>query len=254
MSGTLHIVGLGPGAPEHRTPAAAAAVAGAEVVVGYGPYVDQCADLLGDGQEVVRGRMGQEAARADEALERAAGGARVALVSSGDAGVYGMAARTLRRAAALPDEQRPAVTVVPGITAALAAGALLGAPLADDWASISLSDLHVPWERIERRLEAVAAAGFAVALYNPRSRERTRQLDRALEILGRHRDPETPVGLVTDAGRAGEAVERTTLRALDPERITMRTVVVVAGDSAGAAGPWLVAERGRRAEEGTPCP
>jgi len=245
MSGTLHIVGLGPGGREHRTAAATCAVAAAEVVVGYGAYVDQCDDLLTPAHEVVRGRMGQEAARADEAVDRAAAGARVALVSSGDAGVYGMAARTLARAAALPAPARPEVVVVPGVTAALAAGALLGAPLADDWATLSLSDLHLAWERVERRLEAVAAAGLALALYNPRSRERTWQLDRAVEVLRRHRGDATPVGLVTDAGREGELVERTTLGGLDPERVTMRTVVVVAGDSGALEGPWIVAERGR---------
>jgi precorrin-3B C17-methyltransferase len=243
MTGRLDIVGLGPGAAEHRTLAAIEAVRGAQVVVGYGPYVDQCADLLGPGHEVVRGTMGEEGARADEALARAAAGARVALVSSGDAGVYGMAARTLARAAALAQDARPDVHVVPGLTAALAAGALLGAPLADDFAVLSLSDLHLPWERVERRLVGVADAGIALCLYNPRSRERTWQLHRVLELLREHRPPDTAVGVVTDAARAGQRVERSTLAALDPERVTMRTVLVVAGETAVQAGPWLVAER-----------
>ena len=245
MSGRLLIVGLGPGGPEHRTAAAAAAVAGAGTVVGYGPYVDQCADLLDGSQELVRGTMGEEAARADEALARASAGDHVALVSSGDAGIYGMAARTLSRAAELAPADRPEVVVIPGITAALAAGALLGAPLADDWASLSLSDLHVPWAVIERRLCAVAGAGLALALYNPRSRGRTRQFDRALEILREHRRPDTPVGVVSDAGRPAERTQRTTLAALDPGAIGMTTVVLVAGDSGRDTGPWLVAERGR---------
>jgi len=245
VTGTLRIVGLGPGGPEHRTPAAADAVARAEIVVGYGPYVDQCADLLAESQEVVRGRMGEEGERADEALDRAAAGARVALVSSGDAGVYGMAARTLARAAALPEGERPDVAVVPGVTAALAAGALLGAPLADDWASVSLSDLHVAWERVERRLELLAAAGLALALYNPRSRTRTEPFDAALAVLRRHRPGGTPVALVTDAGRAGEQVVRTTLAELDAGAVGMRTLVLVAGDTASWAGPFLVAKRGR---------
>jgi precorrin-3B C17-methyltransferase len=243
MTGTLRIVGLGPGGPAHRTAAAAEAVARASVVVGYGPYVEQCADLLHPGQEVARGAIGEEAARADEALARAAAGADVALVSSGDAGVYGMAARTLARAAELAEAERPAVEVVPGVTAALAAGALLGAPLADDWASLSLSDLQVPWATVERRLGALAAAGLALALYNPRSATRTWQLDRVLAVLGEHRDPETPVGVVTDAGRPGQSVARTTLAALDPATVTMRTVLLVAGESGRVAGPWVVAER-----------
>jgi len=243
VTGSLHIVGLGPGGAAHRTAAATDAVSQAQVVVGYGPYVDQCADLLGPDQETVRGGMGEEALRADEALARAAAGARVALVSSGDPGVYGMAARTLARAAALPEGRRPWVQVVPGVTAALAAGALLGAPLADDWASLSLSDLHLPWPQVERRLTAVAAAGLALALYNPRSRQRTWQLDRVLEILRAHRGPHTHVGVVTDAGRTGQEVLRATLGNLDPATVTMRTLLLVAGETGRAAAGWLVAER-----------
>jgi precorrin-3B C17-methyltransferase len=243
MTGTLHIVGLGPGGPEHRTPAASAAITGAEVVVGYGPYVEQCADLLDRGQELIRGRMGEEAARADDALARAGAGARVTLVSSGDPGVYGMAARTLARAAALPEDVRPHVVVVPGVSAALAAGALLGAPLADDWASLSLSDLHLPWATVERRLLAVAAAGLALALYNPRSRTRTWQLERVLELLSEHRGAGAPVGVVTDAGRPGQSVRCVTLGTLDPETVTMRTLLLVAGETGRRAGPWLVAHR-----------
>jgi precorrin-3B C17-methyltransferase len=243
MSGRLDIVGLGPGGAEHRTASASAAVIGAQVVIGYGPYVEQCADLL-HGQEVVRGAMGEEAQRADEALRRAAAGARVALVSSGDAGVHGMAARTLARAAALPEDERPAIEVVPGVTAALAAGALLGAPLGDDFAALSLSDLHVAWEVVERRLTAVAAAGLALALYNPRSRTRTWQLERVLEVLREHREDDTPVAVVTDAARPGEHVAQATLATLDPQAVTMRSLIVVAGESGQVAGPWLVAERG----------
>lgn len=236
-TGSLWIVGLGPGGADHRTPAAARAVAAAEVVVGYGPYVDQCADLLRPEHEVVRGTMGEEARRADEALDLARAGRRVALVSSGDAGVYGMAARTLARAAGVE------VHVVPGVTAALAAGALLGAPLADDWASLSLSDLHRPWPEIERRLRLLGDAGLALALYNPRSRGRTEQFDRALDVLRHTRGDDVVVGLVTDAGRPDEHVELTTLASLDPERVTMRTLVLVAGDTAHLDGDRVLALR-----------
>jgi precorrin-3B C17-methyltransferase len=243
MTGRLDIVGLGPGGPEHRTAAAAAAVRDAEVVIGYGAYVDQCADLLVE-QEVVRGAMGEEAARADEALRRAGAGARVALVSSGDAGVHGMAARTLARSAELAEDERPAIEVIPGVTAALAAGALLGAPLGDDFAALSLSDLNVAWEIVERRLTAVAAAGLALALYNPRSRTRTWQLERVLDVLREHRADDTPVAVVTDAARPGASITQATLATIDPDTVTMRSLVVVAGDSGRLLGPWLVAERG----------
>lgn len=244
MTGTLHIVGLGPGGPEHRTPAATAAIAGADAVVGYGPYVDLCTDALGAGQDVVRGAMGEEAERADQALALAADGACVALVSSGDAGVHGMAARTLARAAALPEPERPAVEVVPGVTAATAAAALVGAPLSDDFAVISLSDHNMDWEQVRDRLLRVAGAGLALALYNPRARGRTEQFDEALALLCTARGGRTPVCLVHDAGRPGQAVERTTLGVLDPERVTMRTLVLVAGEGAREEGPWLVAHRG----------
>jgi precorrin-3B C17-methyltransferase len=240
-AGVLFIVGLGPGGPDHRTAAAVRAVMDAEVVVGYGPYVDQCADILDPAQEVVRGAMGEEGARADEALDRAAAGARVALVSSGDAGVYGMAARTLARAAALPVP--PLVEVVPGMTAAQAAGALLGAPFADDFAVLSLSDLQIDWAVVERRVAGVAAAGIALALYNPRSRTRTWQLDRVLALLIEARGADTPVALVHDAGREGEAIRRATLGTIDPTLVTMRTLLVVAGESTLEVGPWLLALR-----------
>jgi precorrin-3B C17-methyltransferase len=233
---TLSIVGLGPGGPEHRTEAASRAVRDADVVVGYAPYVDQCADLL-DCQEVVRGRMGEEEARALEALTRARD-ARVALVSSGDAGVHGMAARTLALAAGRGVQ----VEVIPGVTAALAAAARLGAPLADDWATLSLSDLHVPWATVERRLTALASSGIALALYNPASR--TRSFERALAILRAQRAPETPVAVATDVTRPGESVATATLASLDGARITMRSLVLVAGETGAWAGPWLVGTRG----------
>ncbi len=206
---TLFIVGLGPGGPEHRTAAAERAVREADVVIGYGPYVDQCADLL-DAQEVVRGTMGEELRRAREAVERARD-VRVALVSSGDAGVHGMAARTLAMAEGID------VTVVPGVTAALATAAALGAPLADDWATLSLSDLHLPLETVERRLTGLALSGIALALYNPRSKTRTEPFDRALAILREHRSGETPVVVATDVAREGERLEHATLDDARPD-------------------------------------
>lgn len=246
MSGRLDIVGLGPGAPEHRTLAAAEAVRAAEVVVGYGPYADQCSDLLRAGQEVVHWSMGEEQARARDALSRAAAGQRVALVCSGDPGVYGMAARTLALAAELPEAERPLIGVIPGVTAALAGAARLGAPLADDFAVLSLSDLHLDWATIERRVRALAASGLALCLYNPRSRARTRQLSRVLELLRAERAPDTPVAAVTDAARPGEQVLVSTLAELDETAVTMRTLLVVAGESAQPAGPWLIAQRAPR--------
>jgi precorrin-3B C17-methyltransferase len=235
MTGSLRIVGLGPGDPCLRTPAAERAIREADVVAGYGPYLDQCADLLA-GQEVLRGRMGEEEARALEAVERAAAGARVALVSSGDAGVHGMAARTLAAADGVD------VEVIPGVTAALAVAARVGAPLADDWATLSLSDLNLAWDTVAHRLSALASSGIALALYNPRSR--TRPLERALDVLRAHRAPDTPVIVATDVFRPDESIAATTLADLDADAVTMRSLLLVAGDTARWTGPWLVATRG----------
>lgn len=237
-AGRLSLVGLGPGAVEHRTPAAAAAVRHAEVVIGYGPYVDQCADLLAPHHEIVRSPIGDEVARARLAVEHAAAGRRVALVCSGDAGVYAMASIALELAEGVE------VEVVPGVTAALAAAAVLGAPLGHDHAAISLSDLLTPWEAIERRLRAVADADLVVSLYNPRSTGRAWQLGAARDILLEHRPTTTPVGIVTDASRAGEQVELTTLADLDVERVGMTTCVVVGSSSTRIVDGRMVTPRG----------
>jgi precorrin-3B C17-methyltransferase len=173
----------------------------------------------------------------------AAGGARVALVSSGDAGIYGMASPALTTAAALPAHRRPAVRVVPGITAAVAGAAQLGAPLARDFACLTLSDVLAPWDAVETRLRAVAAADLVLALYNPRSRGRSWQLHRARDVLAEYRPGDTPVGLVTDAGRDGERVEVTTLARMDPATAGMHTVVIVGAAGTSRLGDWLVTAR-----------
>ncbi|MEV4423095.1 precorrin-3B C(17)-methyltransferase [Patulibacter sp. NPDC049589] len=244
MPGALWIVGLGPGGAEARTGRATAAVQGADVVVGYGPYVDQCADLLTERHLVERSTMGREEDRAERAVALAREGRHVALVSSGDAGIFGMAALALRAAAAVPEAERPLVEVVPGVTAGTAAAAVLGAPLGD-FATVSLSDVLVPWEQVEARLSALAATDLALTLYNPRSRTRTWQLDRVRELLLEHRDPGTPVALATDVGRTDQEVVVSTLATFDAEAVAMRTVVLVAGPTAERVGPWLVTARGR---------
>lgn len=240
--GALSVVGLGPGSPAHRTPAAASAVRSAEVVIGYGPYVDQAADLLVAGQVVESSAIGEEVHRARRALEVAASGRRTALVCSGDAGIFAMASIVLE----LAPEVAPgvAVDVVPGVTAGTAAASLLGAPLGHDHALVSLSDLLTPWEAIERRLHAIGEADLAVVLYNPRSRARTWQLGAALDILRGYRPPTTPVGLVTDAARAGERVEVTTLAEANPDAVGMTTCVVVGATTTGLYGGRMVTPRG----------
>jgi cobalt-precorrin 5A hydrolase/precorrin-3B C17-methyltransferase len=239
--GSVAVVGLGPGAARHRTPAATAAVRHAEVVIGFSGYVDQCAELLSPGHEVVRSPIGAEVDRCRDALARAAAGARVALVCSGDSGVYAMATLVLELA---PEYGLPPVEVVPGVTAATSAAALLGAPLAHDHASISLSDLLTPWEVIERRLHAVAESDMAVALYNPRSQRRTQQLERAREILLAHRPATTPVGVCTDVGRPGQHVVRTTLAGLRAEDVGMLSIVVIGSSTSTVIDDRIVTPRG----------
>ena len=238
--GQLAVVGLGPGDVAHRTPAAEAAVRRAEVVIGYGPYVDACADLLTAAQEVVRSPIGYETVRAKQAVAEAGAGRRVALVCSGDAGVYAMASLTLEVAG----EAGVDVDVVPGVTAALASAALLGAPLGHDHVIISLSDLLTPWSAIQARLEAAAEADLVVALYNPRSRGRTWQFDAACDILRAHRSPETPVGVVTDVSRPGQSVELTTLGAIDAGVVGMTTCVIVGSSTTRVIGGRMVTPRG----------
>jgi len=238
--GHLAVVGLGPGSTAHRTPAAEVAVRGAEVVIGYGPYVDACADLLTASQEVVRSPIGDETVRAKQAVSEAGAGRRVALVCSGDAGVYAMASLTLEVAGDVGVD----VEVVPGITAALATAALLGAPLGHDHVVISLSDLLTPWSAIEPRLRAAAAADLVVALYNPRSRGRTWQFDATRDILLEHRSPTTPVGVVTDATRPGQAMQLTTLAEVDPNDVGMTTCVIVGSSTTRVIGGRMVTPRG----------
>ena len=224
MTGKLSVVGIGPGAAAHLTPAARDAILAASVVVGYKTYLDLIPELLA-GKEVVSSGMMKEVERCREALRLAADGQVVALVSSGDAGIYGMAGLVLE----LQPQQAPdvAVTVVPGVSAVQAAAARLGAPLMHDFAVVSLSDLLTPWSLIRRRLEAVAAADFVVALYNPKSRGRTTQLGETAQILLRHRPGSTPAGIVRNACRAEEAVVVTDLAGLAGAEVDMLSLVIV---------------------------
>ena len=240
-AGHLAVIGLGPGRADQRTPEATAAVRQADVVIGYGPYVDQAGELLSAAQEVVRSPIGAETDRVRQALSRAAEGARVALVCSGDAGVYALASLACELA---PEAGDPPITIVPGVTAALSGAALLGGPLGHDHASVSLSDLLTPWEVIARRLEAVAAADFVVSLYNPRSERRRTQLPQALAILRAHRPPGTPAAVLTDIGRPGQEIHRTSLSEFDPEEVGMLSLVIIGSSQTQWIGGRMVTRRG----------
>ncbi|HEV3066917.1 MAG TPA: precorrin-3B C(17)-methyltransferase [Streptosporangiaceae bacterium] len=239
--GRLALVGLGPGDRDLVTPRAIAELRRASVVVGLDRYLDQIRDVLRPGTRVLRSGLGDEQERATSAVAEARQGHAVALVGSGDVGVYAMASPALAIAGTDID-----VAGVPGITAALAAAALLGAPLGHDHVIISLSDLHTPWEIITHRIEAAGAGDFVVAFYNPRSKERDWQLGAALDILRGHRDPGTPAGVVHDAFRSGQQVLVTTLAELDPAIADMRSVVIVGSASTRLIAGRMVTPRGYR--------
>jgi cobalt-precorrin 5A hydrolase/precorrin-3B C17-methyltransferase len=239
--GRLALIGIGPGARDLLTPRAVAELQRSSVVVGLGTYLDQIRDLLRPGTRTMASGLGSEEARASAAVAQAREGHSVALVGSGDAGVYAMGSPALDLAGSDID-----VVEVPGITAALAAAALLGAPLGHDHAVISLSDLHTPWEVIERRVRAAAEGDFVVAFYNPRSEGRDWQLGAALALLAGHRGPGTPAGVVRDADRSGQQVVLTTLSELDPTAVDMHCLVIVGSTSTRVVAGRMVTPRGYR--------
>lgn len=235
------MVGIGPGGRLERTRRAEEAIAASQVVAGYTKYLAYIADLTA-GKELVSSGMSQETERCRRAVERAADGATVALVSSGDAGIYGMAGLALELAAQIAPEIR--IEIVPGVSAANAAAARLGAPLMLDFAAISLSDLLVPWPLIRKRLEAVAEADLVVALYNPRSSKRRWQLEEAAAIFRASRPGSTPVGIATAVGSDAEKIVLSTLEQFLAHEIGMNSVVIVGNHSSKVVRGWFITPRG----------
>jgi precorrin-3B C17-methyltransferase len=226
MSGLLTVVGLGPGDARWLTPAADAALAAADALFGYGPYLDRAPVREGQSRHPTDNR--QEALRACAALERAAAGSKVALVCGGDPGVFAMAAAVCEQIESGPAAWRTLdVEIVPGITAMLAVAARVGAPLGHDFCALSLSDNLKPWPVIERRLDAAAQAGFVIALYNPVSQARQWQLAAAFERLRRYLPATTPVVFGRAVGRVDEAIAVATLQSVDASRADMATLVIV---------------------------
>jgi precorrin-3B C17-methyltransferase len=246
-AGRILLVGFGPGHADHLTFRAAQAIGEAEVVIGYSTYIDLVAHMLGGKEVIVKG-MTEELDRCELALERARAGQVVALISSGDVGIYGMAGPTYEvlQAAGWHPASDVAVEVVPGVTALSACAARVGAPLTHDFAAISLSDLLTPWEVIERRLKAAAESDFVVALYNPKSGRRTQQIVRARDIFLAHRLPETPVALVKSAYREREDVELTTLADMLDFKIGMLTTVLIGSSNTFVYEGLMITPRGYR--------
>ena len=247
--GKLWLVSLGPGDLALLPAAARAALVEAEVVIGYGLYLDLVALLLDrTRQRIIARPLGAELQRAREALEVAHGGAAVALVSSGDIGVYGMAGPVFQQLAALGWSDAVQIEVIPGISAVQAAAARLGAPIAHDFCCISLSDLLTPWNVIERRVQAAALGDFVIAFYNPRSRERDWQLEAARTILLRHRAPVTPVAIARAVTRPDEQIRCTTLAELNVAQVDMLSLVLVGNSQTQQFGRWMATPRGYREE------
>lgn len=214
----------------------------AEVIIGYKTYVQLVQAIVKPDAEVFSGTMGKEVERAKAAVAKALDGKRVAVISSGDPGVYGMAGLVLE-VADLENANVP-IEIVPGVTAATAAAGKLGAPLVSDFAVISLSDLLTPWTLIEKRLHAAAEANFVIVLYNPQSEGRKEPLMKAYEILLKYRSPQTPVGIVKQAGRKGEETIVTTLKELLDSKVDMATTIIVGNSTTRVVGKRMVTPRG----------
>lgn len=244
--GKIFLIGLGPGDRTLMTAAALDALKRCDAVVGYDGYLAQVRDLV-DGKQVVSMPLGKEMERAVKAAELANEGLPVAVISSGDIGVYGMAGPVFEHLAAQGwDGKHPQVQVVPAVSAAQAAASVLGAPLMQDFCAISLSDLMTPWETIRRRLDAAAYGDFVIALYNPRSRRRRKQIVEARNIVMKHRTADTPVGIVRNACRPDEQSSITTLSELEHyfERIDMFTTLIIGNSTTYVHCGRMVTPRG----------
>lgn len=248
--GKIIVVGIGPGSPEHLTLRASEALAECDAIVGYKTYLNLVKTFLKEriqDKQVITSGMRHEVERAVRAIELAEQGMKVAVISSGDAGIYGMAG--LIYEVAREKGFRPMdIEVVPGVSALNAAASLLGAPLMHDFAVISLSDLMTPWDDIARRLEAAAQADFVIVLYNPKSTKRTEQVAEAQRIIRQHRNGKTPVGVVTAAFRDSQEVTITDLDGMLDVEIGMQSTIIIGNSSTNISDGVMVTPRGYEIE------
>ncbi|EAD7575394.1 precorrin-3B C(17)-methyltransferase [Listeria monocytogenes] len=237
----IYVIGIGPGDKRLITGEALQAIEDAEVIVGYVTYIKLIKELIKD-KEVVKTGMRREIDRCQEAVDIALTGKKVAVVSSGDAGIYGMAGLVLE----LAEKSNPdlEVKVIPGITASIGAAAVLGAPIMHDFCHISLSDLMTPWEVIEKRLTHAAMADFVVCFYNPRSKGRANHLANAFQKMMEHKSGDTVVGIVKDVGRKEERKIITTMRDIDYELVDMTTMVIVGNKETYVKNGKMITPRG----------
>ena len=243
--GKIYVVGIGPGGPGDTTPRVEAALAASDVLVGYTTYIQLVRERYPE-KEIVATPMTTEVERCRACRELALGGKTVSMVCSGDAGVYGMAGPLLQLCPEFPEVE---VEVVPGATAALSGGAVLGAPLMHDFCVISLSDLLTPWKTIETRLLCAARGDFSICLYNPSSKKRADYLRRACDILLREKSPGTVCGWVRNIGREGQERRVLTLAELREETVDMFTTVFIGSSATREINGWMVTPRGYEAKE-----
>ena len=241
--GKLYVVGLGPGSYGDMSHRAETALQESNIIVGYNTYIKLIEKLI-VGKEVVGTAMMQEIERCKRAVELAAQGNQVAVVSSGDSGIYGMAGLVIELVHKLPAEQRPQLEVVPGISAVSAAASVLGAPLMHDFAVISLSDLLTPWEKIQKRIVMAAEGDFVTALYNPKSTRRTSQIEFVRETMLKCRAAKTPVGIVTNATREGEICVISDLENFTNEEIAMFSLVIIGNSQTYVENGRMITPRG----------
>ena len=237
-NGKIYVVGIGPGKKENMTFRAYEAMENSDIIVGYKTYVDLVKEYY-PGKEMKSSAMTKEVDRCTEVLELARQGKTVSLISSGDAGVYGMAGIMLE----IADEDME-VEVIPGITATNAAAAIAGAPIMHDYATISLSDLLTDWELIKKRLELAAQGDFVVSIYNPKSRGRVTQIEEAREIMMKYKHKSTPVAIVRNAGREDERYILTTLEEMLNQEIDMLTIVLIGNSNTFVKNGKIITPRG----------
>ncbi len=239
----ISIVGIGPGGLDEMTPKARRAIESAEVIAGYNTYIKLVGEIIG-GKKIIGRAMMQEVERAQLAIQEALSGRNVAVISSGDAGVYGMAGLVLEMILDLPEKNRPQFEIIAGISAVNAAAAILGAPLMHDFAIISLSDLMTPWELIKKRVYSAAEADFVIALYNPKSKRRINQIIEVQQILLQFRKKNTPVGIVTNAGRENQKKIISTLENFTQEDINMFSLVIIGNSQTFIKENFIITPRG----------
>ena len=233
----LYVVGIGPGSREHMTYKAVEVIKNSDVIVGYKPYIEYLEDLV-EGKKLHSTGMKGELERCKLAIEEVRKGNNTSIISTGDAGLYGMAGPILE----LADDIE--IEIIPGITAAFSAASELGSPIMHDYSSISLSDLLTPWDVIINRVEKSAQADFVIAIYNPRSKGRPDHLKEAIDIILKYRKKDTPVGIVKNSGRPETEITITTLEKIDYEKVDMLTVLVIGNSNTYIKGNRIITPRG----------